>query len=149
MMQKHWPQHFEIKGKHNVTEYTLKKKDQAVTMDAKSTVKIHNENVQVNPQLLFQCLVTAGTRYDELTDAFVYELCSYPPALFESTYVMRASNKATLADALWSPKLAALPGPTGEVQYVLDGGALLHCIPWTRGSTWEQILEQYAKYVLQ
>ena len=62
---------------------------------------------------------------------------------------MQVSNKAILADALWSPKLAVVPGPTGEVQYVLNGGALLHCILWTRGSTWEQILEQYAKYVLQ
>ena len=67
---------------HKVTEYILKK-DQAVTMDAKSTVNIQNENVQVDPQLLFQRQVTAGIRNDELIDTFVYELCSYPPALFE------------------------------------------------------------------
>ena len=127
---------------HNVTGYALKKKDQAVTMDAKSTVKIQNENVQVDPQLLFQWLVTAGTRNDELTEAYVYELCSYPPALFESSHVMQASNKATPTDALWSQKLAALPGPTGEAQHVLDGGTLLYRIPWTRGSKWETILGQ-------
>ena len=149
MMQKMLATAFLNQWKDIVTEYTLKKKEQAVILDAKSTVKIQNENVQVDPQLLFQHLVTAGTRNDELTDTFVYELCSYPSALFESTYVMWASNNATLADALWSAKVVPLPGHTGEVQYVLDGGALLHRIPWTRRSAWEQILEQYAKYVLQ
>ena len=58
-------------------------------------------------------------------------------------YVMRSSNKAILADALWSPELEALLVPTGKVQYVVDGGALLHHIPWTRGYKWELILGQY------
>ncbi|KAG1660828.1 Astacin-like metalloprotease toxin 1 [Nymphon striatum] len=72
---------------------------------------------------------------------------SYVPALFESKCVMRPANKATLADALWTPEIAASPGPTGDVQYVLDGGALLHRIPWTKGTTWETIFAQYTNYV--
>ena len=134
---------------HKLTEYTLKKKDQAVTIDAKSCVLIQNEHCHVDPQLLFQQLVTAGTRSDELKDTFEFELCSYSAALFESPYVMRSSNKATLADALWSPELQALPVTTMKVQYVLDGGALLHRMPWTRGSKCEQILGQYTKYALE
>ena len=41
-------------------EYTFKKKNQAVPIEANSTVKIDGEVVQVDPQLLFQRLVTAA-----------------------------------------------------------------------------------------
>ena len=34
-----------------------------------------------------------------------------------------------------------------NVRYVLDGVALLHRIPWSRGSTYESIIETYSKYV--
>ena len=41
-----------------------------------------------------------------------------------------AAAKPVLADALW-PKLSSntTSGPEGDVQHVLDGGALLHRIP--------------------
>jgi len=136
-----------MEGK-TVAEYTFRKKDQAVTMDVKSTIKVRDEPVQVDPQLLFQRLITIGTKNDEVKDVFDHELCQYPPALFESSHVMRSANKSSLGDALWTSEVAALPGPSKTVQYVLDGGALLHRIPWTRGSRWEQIFEQYKSYVL-
>lgn len=37
--------------------------------------------------------------------------------------------------------------PSEDVQYVLDGGALLHIIPWERGSTYDEICQQYVFYV--
>ena len=40
-----------------------------------------------------------------------------------------------------------LTEPSGDVQYVLDGGALLHIIPWERGSTNDEICQQYVSYV--
>src|SRR6185436_646258 len=105
------------------------------------------DEVQVDGQLIFQRLVTAGTRCDDLSSVSSYELCTYPPALFESKYCMRPAHKATLADALWTSEVAASPGPTGDVQYILDGGALLHRIPWTKGATWDSICSQYTNYV--
>ena len=56
-----------MKGKL-VTEYVFRKKEQAVTMDTKSTIKVTDEVVQVDPNLLFQRLVTAGTRCNTLGD---------------------------------------------------------------------------------
>ncbi len=35
-----------------------------------------------------------------------------------------------------------------NIQYVLDGGALLHRIPWNKGSTFSEILKTYSNYVL-
>ena len=35
------------------------------------------------------------------------------------------------------------------MQYILDGGALLHQIPWQKGSTFSNIFESYQEYVLK
>ena len=42
-----------------------------------------------------------------------------------------------------NPNAASIPD---NVRYVLDGGALLHRIPWSRGASFESILETYSKY---
>ena len=46
--------------------YIFRKKDQAITMDTKSTIKMQDEYVHVDPQLLFQRLLTVGTKNGEL-----------------------------------------------------------------------------------
>ena len=81
-------------------QHSFKKKDQAVTHST-SAVKVNNETMQIDPQLLFQRLITAGSRNDQLEEIFRFELCSYPPAIFEARYVMRPANKHALADAIW------------------------------------------------
>ena len=48
---------------------------------------------------------------------------------------------------------SSLPDLQGRVQYVLDGGALIHRIPWIRGSTSilivsEQNLEMQLSYLM-
>ncbi|KAK6191116.1 hypothetical protein SNE40_002860 [Patella caerulea] len=117
-------------------------------MDMKITVKVKGEEIQVDPHLLFQRLVTAGNRSCDLSDVFKHELCSFPTALFDSKTVMRLANKSSLANALWTTLSAEFSRPnTEEVRYVLDGGALLHRIPWTKGNTWSSICGQYAHYV--
>ena len=117
----------------NADEFSFKRKDQAVTLASKSAIKVDGEAVQIDPQLLFQRLTVAGN--NNLEDSMKYELCTFPPALFESQDLLNQPQKANFAEAIWSnitkeevviPKL---------VQYVVDGGALLHHIPWTHGST--------------
>jgi len=113
-----------------VFDHTFKKNDQVVTFDTRSSVKIGKESVLIDPQLLFQRLSTAGPRCDDLTGVFKYELCSYPPALFQTSYILLEADKPALAEAIWKQlplavRSTALPQ---NVQYVLDGGALLHRI---------------------
>ena len=69
---------------------------------------------------------------DDLEEVFRYELCSYPVALFDTPVTLHQPQKATLADTLWT-KLSsdAKSSPSGNVQYVLDVGAL-HRVPWPR-----------------
>ncbi|KAL5016490.1 hypothetical protein ScPMuIL_006079, partial [Solemya velum] len=103
-----------------VLTYTFKKKEQAATMDTKYTMKTSNGDINNDPQLLFQRLVIAGNHAGKLPDAMHYE-----PALFESRHVLLAANKPVLANAIWNLAPSDPTGPTGDVRYVLDGGALL------------------------
>ena len=133
----------------SATDYTFKRNAQAVTLVATSAVKIDNDLVQIDPQLLFQRLILACEGPDELAAVFRYELCSYPPALFDPSLMMRQPQKPVLADAIWA-KLTpdAKTEPSSGAQYVLDGGALLHRVIWPQGSvTYKEICLLYCRYV--
>ena len=83
-----------------------RKKNQVVTLDTRSSVKNGKESVLIDPQLLFQRLSTIGSRCDDLTDVFKYELCSYPPALFQTTDILFEADKPALAEAIWKHSAA-------------------------------------------
>ena len=129
-------------------EYSFKKKDEAVTLATKSSINIDGNKVNIDPQLLFQRLITAARSLTDLSSAFKYELCSYPPALFDSSLMMREPHKPALADAIWTllPKQDIFELHL-DAHYVLDGGALLQRIPWSRGATFQNICSQYTDYV--
>ena len=119
-------------------EYAFKKKNQVVTLGIKSSVRIDGEQIQIDPQLLFQRLITVVQSSDELESAFKHELCSYPSALFDSSLLLREADKPALADAIWKLCETDIPAdiPLDGIQYVLDGGALLQRIPLSCGSTY-------------
>ena len=107
------------------------------------------ESVLIDAQLLFQRVSTAGSHCDDLTDVFKCELCSYPPALFQTSYILLEADKPALAEAIWKQLPLAVRNTVlpQNVQYVLDGGALPHRIPWNSGETYERISSHYMRYV--
>ena len=109
-----------------VFDHTFKKKDQVVTFDTRSSVEAGKECVLIDPQLLFQRLSAAGSRCDDLTDVFKYEPCSYPPALFQTSYSLLEADKPALAEAIWKQLRLAVRNTVlpQNVQYDPDGG---HC----------------------
>ncbi|XP_046863526.1 uncharacterized protein LOC124457296 [Xenia sp. Carnegie-2017] len=112
--------------------------------------KVENDQVHVDPQLLFQRLVFARNTVDDLEEVFQYELCSYPAALFDSPLTLRQPQKSNLADTLWemlSPDAKA--GPVGETKFVIDGGALLHRVPWPKKASYKELCQKYCHYVKQ
>ena len=130
-----------------VEEFHFRKADQSVTLGSRSTVKVKGEPVEVDPQLIF--LVAIGERGEDLSSLFKYELCSHPLSLFGSVSLPLQANKAVLADALWKAVEEEQRHPSGNVQYIRDGGALLHRIPWPRGSTYDSVCLLYVRYVTQ
>ena len=71
-----------------VTDYSFKRSTQAITMALKSSVKIDNDQIQVDPQLLFQRLIIECDN-SQLEELFRYELFTYPTALFNSPFTLR------------------------------------------------------------
>ena len=74
--------------------------------------------------------IVASNAIEDRKSLFRFEWCSYPSALFDDTLMPRAPQKAALSKAIWTRLQPDIAGPTGEVQHVLDGGALLHRITW-------------------
>ena len=99
-------------------------------MSLSTSVTIEQERVYVDPHLLFQRLPTvARATKNVLMEAFRHELCSIPPSLFESNGLLRP------ADAIWILVHNEILVPQGNMQFVLDGRALLQGLPWSRGRT--------------
>ena len=76
----------------------------------------------------------------------------FDTALFDTSLLLREADKPALADAIWkicetNASADNLIISCNNIQYVLDGGALLLCIPWSRGSTYQDIFNQYTEYV--
>ena len=76
-----------MKGK-SVKEFTFKKKAQVVGLTIKSSVRVDGKEVHIDPQLL----VVAARTTSSKEDLFRYELCSFPPSLFDKSYVTSASE---------------------------------------------------------
>ena len=78
---------------HLQKEFTFRKANQAFTLCSRSTVKIKGEPVNADPQLLFQRLISAGERCEDVRPLFRYELCTYPATLFKSSSPVAAAHK--------------------------------------------------------
>ena len=131
-------------------EYTFQKKNQDTLGFTSSSVKIDEGRIQIDPLLLFQRLTTSCNHqmiWNEL--AFKHELCSYPPALIDSSLLLYEADKPALADAICKICESGVPADISDdgIQYILDGGgALLQCIPLSHSSTYGDTCNQYTEY---
>ena len=111
-------------------------------------MRVDGQPIHVDPELLFQRLIVESNGIDDRKASFRFELCSYPSALFDDTLMPRAPQKAVLASAIWTRLPPDIAGPTGEVQHVLDCGALLHRITWPdRFPIYQDICSLYCGYL--
>ena len=133
----------------SIYQYTFKRSKQVVTMSSDPCTKTRENVVDVDPQLLFQRITAVSmSGHDDYPDLFKYELATHPPSLFDNNGLPRQANKSQLADALW--KLGTLEpvlSISTDVQYVLDGGSLLHHIPWRKDATFSDICQEYVIFM--
>jgi len=83
-----------------------------------------------------------------------YELSPYPPALFEARNILRKADKFQLPQAIreYAANLSseAVMNSIPEIDcYVLDGGSLLHRLPWKKGNSYNAIAESYADFTVR
>ena len=83
------------------------------------------------------------------TLGFKYELCSHPPAMFDTSSLPRVAIKSALANEIWDLVKHEKTVPSTNVYHVIDGGALLHRVPWPRGYTVAAICKLFVEYVNQ
>ena len=81
--------------------------------------------------LIDACLVIICCLANKGTIALcTFELCTFAPALFQSTGVLLEATKSTLGESIYKMVQCQQTDIPKDVQYVLDGGDLLHKIPW-------------------
>ena len=85
-----------------VAQYTFKRSDQVTTVQSKSSVRVDEQPIHVDPELLFQRRIVASNAIDDRKALFRFELCFYPSDLFDDTLMPRAPQKAVLANAIWT-----------------------------------------------
>ena len=63
---------------------------------------------------------------------------------------MREADKPPLAYAIWiTAKATEMPAPSNreEIDYVLDGGALIQRLPWSQNATFDSIKCNKRKFI--
>ena len=79
-----------------------------------------------------------------------YELSPFPPALFEARNVFRKADKPQLAHAIRDHASdAMLDCVPGSTRHDLDGGSLLHRVPWQLGTRYGEIAKSYADFAIR
>ena len=93
--------------------------------------------LHLNPTVLFVRLAAVAQREEDVEDYFDFELTNYPLSLFKDG-IMQKPDKASLRKILLPDEHHHLfEDLSGE--YVIDGGALLHRVHWSKGMTFEAI----------
>jgi len=124
-------------------EVKLSRKDKATTLlSMNGTVKVRNENVQVNTTQLLWRILCVMQRPQEQETYLSYELAPMPPALFEDGG-MRVTAKSVLLQKFdHGPPPNEIPA---ESVCVVCGGYLLRKHRWPRPATYGQIADSYRK----
>ena len=128
--------------------HVFRRKEQAVTLASRNAVKLKEDSIVVDPNLMFQCLASVAVKSGEsLSNTLRHELCSYPSSLFDSVGIMKEPKKPQLADSLSSLIQHMEIDRRTDMQHVLDGGSLLHRIPWEKKVLIKMILLKYQTFV--
>jgi len=135
---------------HSVAEYKFSQRNQVKTLASAVHVKAASgERIEMDPQRLYQRLLVTGMNDISLSELFKYELCSFPPSLFDNHMCMRTGNKAELIHHLLKlvPSSIILDINDMRLQFVIDGGGLLHKFSWPKHSSYEEICAMYTRHL--
>lgn len=126
------------------SDVKLSRKDRALPISSvTSSIKLHDENVAIDPLLLFQRISISKKSDEDLKEYLRYELAPFPLALFNENG-MRKTKKSVLFN-LFEPTNENVHLPNYDV--VIDGGFLLHKVIWQRGSSVSVICDGYVKFI--
>ena len=124
--------------------YKFKREERARALGNNSALKIAPDRT-IAPALLFQRFRLVSRSGDLSLEAILtYELSPYPAALFETRNNLRKADKPQLAQVIrdhvanLSSKAVMNSIPETDC-YVLDGGSLIHRLPWNKSDSYRTI----------
>jgi hypothetical protein len=124
----------------DVFTHSFRGSDKAKSLASVSRVRVGDDkNIHRDPALLFQRLYLVANAINiDIEEVMKNELCAYPMSLFEAPKMLRMADKPPLAAIHKyvdkTSRNVIMPDQQME-QYALDGGSLLHRIPWQKGQT--------------
>ena len=137
----------------NVLKFKFKRSLGAKTMN---TVVLNKgtDKFVVDPSKMFYRILT-GAMFNRdtvsLEETLKHELVPYAPTLFESEDQLLDVSKSVLAASI--RKITGMEDDTDQqsentsssmqLQYIVDGGMMLHMIKWEKGSTYSHICSMY------
>lgn len=137
----------------SVAEYKFSQKNQVKTLASATHVKTSSgEQIEMDSQRLYQRLLLSGFNGDiPLPDLFRYEMCSFPPSLFNNHVCMRIGDKSEIIHHLLKlvPESSSVKSCDMSMQYIIDGGSLLHKFSWPKNASYSEICEMYVRHIKQ
>ena len=129
----------------NVVEGSLKRSEQVRSLGhLYPAIHVDKQKIHINPNNLFSRMIAIVQREEDMAPYFDFELTANPTSLFKENS-MRKPVKAQFANALLKG-VETLDEKEGVV-HVLDGGALIHRVKWSKKRTYKDIAMQYVNYV--
>jgi hypothetical protein len=134
----------------SVTKASIKRSEHVKSLaTTKNTVRINNQQtVNIDLARLFTRLIVLVERCEVIKSYFQYELTPVPTSLFADN-MMRKPNKASLVQSLLGKDYQAVDQEEiiSTKYHVVDGGALLRKVIWKPGSTFQEVVNDYRRYV--
>jgi hypothetical protein len=138
-----------------IFSFSFRRGDKVKTLGDEKNVKVADGR-SIDLALLFQRLVvlSKSTNFSML-EIMSYELSPFPTSLFSGNDVPRVADKAHLCDAISSfansksQDKAVTDTINSSDFFVLDGGSLLHRLPWLKGESFGAIGAMYADFVVK
>lgn len=121
-----------FKRKHRVTPL----------MNGTSSVKVNDNTFSVDPLMIFQRICLTQECKADLENHLAYELAPYPLSIFDNGVLRKTAKSALLK--LFSQETASIDKK--NCVHVVDGGMLIHRVPWKLMDKFEDIFERYVKY---
>ena len=132
-----------------ITKCKIKRNDQIKPLIyLQNNIKFNGQQVVFNPTILYIWLAAIAQREEEdIEKFFSYELTQEPMSLF-SKGLMRKPDKPSLRKALMKDEDPVTKDQLdADSIFVVDGCALLHRVRWMKGTTFEELCENYVQYV--
>ena len=132
-----------------ISKCKIKKNDQIKPLIyLQNNIKFNGQQVAFNLTILFTRLAAVAQRKEEdIEEFFSHELTQEPMSLL-SKGLTRKPDKPSLRKALMKDEDAVTKDQLdADSIFVVDGGALLHRVRWMKGTTFEELCENYVQYV--